>query len=487
VSASSGSVIPTWLLSAGLICAFGLWFSWAPLVVLLQQAQPQLPASTLFALLASTGLSGLCLRLTLGFLTRSGDEPLVFAASQLLLVLSALGFYLLLGQGSPDLRALQGLALLSGVGGGCFSVLVYGPKTPGDSLRIDFASSLGQLGIVISFVFLPALVLLPLPFSSPSSLSVASSHVLGRVSAGESIWLAWFGLFWGLPSLACLLLAWPYVRRQPHFYMASVKRFVRALAMGLALALPGCWWLYAIGGVEDNWSLVPELTVVALLVLLVMGFWLGFRWTGRQAQLRIFYSKHTWAMSLLWVASLGSFLGYAMVLPLVISRLFWDEGVALKAEDPGVFMYAWMLPLAAALMRPLGSWCVYRWGGAVVTHACLAALTLSALWAAYQLNAIQVAAYPLPLFAGLLLAFAALFIASGLTHATLICRLPKLFPMTQWRGLGIWFSAIAVVGVVYLPLVLGDHLMAAEPSHALLGSAIFYGLCLLLSMVCYTH
>ncbi|MFE6104152.1 hypothetical protein ACFVQ4_29920 [Streptomyces laurentii] len=72
----------------------------------------------------------------------------------------------------------------------------------------------------------------------------------------------------------------------------------------------------------------------------------------------IFKRKHTWLMTWLHVGTIGSFIGFAAALPMLIKTTFPDYSVA---------TYAWMGPAVGALSRWAGGWIADKWGGARVT------------------------------------------------------------------------------------------------------------------------
>lgn len=485
------AAVPVWLLSAALIGAFGLWFSWAPLVVALQQPQlagqalfpALLPAtafsqSALFSLLVIAGLAAACLRLTLGFLLRPDSEALLLSACLAVLLVTAWWMYQVLGSPAFSLRQLQGLALLSGVGGGCFSALSHRPGAGSEHRhRVEFASSLGHLGIVVTLVVVPLIITLPLPGQEPRLAAAGSSHFLGRTAVGQPLWLGWAGLFWGLVLAPAFALSLRFVRCS----WRALFDLLAALLLGLLPALLGAWLLLPGEAGGSGLALSVELVLAVMLfgALAAIRLWPGSPQV--ETLFRIFNNKHTWAMTLLWVMSLGSFLGFCAALPLTLAELFAAPGAGEAAQTPGLFLYLWMLPLAAVLLRRVSAWGAQRWGGARVTQVCIGLLFAGSLLAAYRVYGMQQAEYSPPYFYGLLMAFAVLVVAANMAHAALLSSLAKLFPTPQWRGVGIWLASVSALGVAYIPLLFAGHLQRGTPAQALLGFALFYGLCFVLN------
>lgn len=481
--------ISTGLVSAGMICAFGLWFSWASLVVHLQQIGSGYSLIELFSLLAIAGLSAACLRLTLGFLLPAGAEPILFSVCLALLMFTAWGLYRLFSVSVPELWQLQGLALLSGVGGGCVSALGHGPgraASPNSWLAKEMVAALGHLGVVASLMLLPLLTTLSLPHQHSEELLVGSSHFLGRVGSGEPLWLAWAGLFWGVLLVPVFLLSLRQLQRSLGSQsLGSICRVLGQVlgvgALGLLLALVGAGLILPsrVGG--WGFPLALELGLAALIVLALVAIRL---WPGslKAAQfIALIPRSDTWIMSLLWAMSIGSFLGFAAAFPLTLWFLFAPPPGHSGPGYPGIFLYAWMLPLVAIVIRVLGSWCARRWGSVLITQLCAGVLVIASLVAAFGLLEVQQATYRPPYFSGLLGCFAVIFIASGIAHSALSISLPVLFPGAHARWLWVWLSAIAALGVVYIPLLLARHLEAGTPWKAMAGFALFYALCFVLN------
>src|SRR5437773_1305793 len=78
----------------------------------------------------------------------------------------------------------------------------------------------------------------------------------------------------------------------------------------------------------------------------------------------------TWVMSLLYIGTFGSFIGYAFALPLVIKNTFPE----FLGQHPFIATYlaglGFVGALVGSLARPLGGWLSDKVGGARVTLAC---------------------------------------------------------------------------------------------------------------------
>src|SRR4051812_26201114 len=93
-----------------------------------------------------------------------------------------------------------------------------------------------------------------------------------------------------------------------------------------------------------------------------------------------FYTKalrhgQTWVMSLLYIGTFGSFIGYSFALPLVIKNTFPE----FLAQHAFIATYlaglGFMGALIGSVARPFGGWLSDRIGGARVTLSCFIGMT----------------------------------------------------------------------------------------------------------------
>ena len=123
-------------------------------------------------------------------------------------------------------------------------------------------------------------------------------------------------------------------------------------------------------------------------------------------------SRHTWWMSLLYVGTFGSFIGYGFAFGLVLQYEFGAS--ALEAVS-----YTFLGPLLGSLFRPLGGWLADRWGGARVTLVDLAAMA-----AGTGVLLLASARHSFTLFVA---AFCVLFVLSGIGNGSAYTMIPAVF------------------------------------------------------------
>ncbi|MGH3308972.1 MAG: nitrate/nitrite transporter [Streptomyces sp.] len=121
---------------------------------------------------------------------------------------------------------------------------------------------------------------------------------------------------------------------------------------------------------------------------------------------------HTWIVSLLYVGTFGSFIGYSFAFGLVLQTQF--ARTPLQAAS-----LTFLGPLLGSLIRPVGGRLADRWGGARITlwtFAAMGAATTAVLAASLSGS--------LPVF---LAGFTALFVLSGLGNGSTYRMIPAIF------------------------------------------------------------
>ena len=119
---------------------------------------------------------------------------------------------------------------------------------------------------------------------------------------------------------------------------------------------------------------------------------------------------HTWLMSVLYIGTFGSFIGYAAAFPLLIKGQF---------PDVDVTAYAFLGALVGSLSRPLGGRLADRVGGARVTALSFLAMGLGVLGVVQALH--------LHSFGIFFACFLVLFLATGIGNGSTYRMIPAIF------------------------------------------------------------
>ncbi|POX56962.1 MFS transporter [Streptomyces sp. Ru71] len=156
---------------------------------------------------------------------------------------------------------------------------------------------------------------------------------------------------------------------------------------------------------------LPLIALVSVLAALRMDNVATVR-TEPGAQREALADPHTWWISLLYVGTFGSFIGYGFAFGLVLQTEFGST--PLQAAS-----VTFLGPLLGSVARPLGGKAADRWGGARVTLASFAGL---ALGTATLLAASATSSYPL-----FVAAFTFLFVLSGIGNGSTYKLIPTVF------------------------------------------------------------
>ncbi len=141
--------------------------------------------------------------------------------------------------------------------------------------------------------------------------------------------------------------------------------------------------------------------------------------TPMRAQLAGLRNRHTWVMSLLYIGTFGSFIGFSFALPLLTRTSFPEvSGWWLAASGP----------LIGSLTRPLGGWLADWLGGARVTAYLFMVLGIGTLGVIWGLQIHSFALY--------LGAFLLLFAASGAGNGSTYRMIPAIWRAEAIRRAG---------------------------------------------------
>lgn len=488
-----------------LLCGFAVWGMWGIITVQMLNLGFPFTQAELFTLTAIAGISGATMRIPASFLVRiAGGRNTIFLTTAMLLA-PAIGTGICLQHKDWPLWAFQLMALWSGVGGGNFAssmsnISTFFPKRlQGTALGLN--AGLGNFGVTTMQIVIPLVMTLPLLGAlsgEPLLLVKDSGWIFGKIAAGTPTWIQNAGFAWVLSLVPLSILCWfgmhnlktvspatgnPVVAFAKITYLYTLA-FVPAI-LGLYLYLPPPTGL----GLISMWVAVPLDIVSALLVMRLAAF--GPMKEAIQKQFGIFRNKHTWSMTVLYIVTFGSFIGFSMALPLSITVIFGyshvpdAQGVlqhTLKNPNaPSALTWAWIGPFVGAAIRPVGGWISDKVGGAIVTQVISAVMVVASAAVGY----VMLLAYGSPapeqhfaLFMGL---FIVLFAASGIGNGSTFRSIGVIFDRQQAGPVLGWTSAVAAYGAFIAPVVIGQQIKAGTPQVAFYGFAVFYAVCLVLN------
>lgn len=494
-----------WISIPALLCGFAVWGMWGIITVQMMNLGYPFSQAELFTLTAIAGLAGATMRIPASFLIRlSGGRNTIFLTTSMLLA-PAIGTGIVLQHPEWPLWSFQLMALWSGVGGGNFAssmsnISSFFPKRlQGTGLGLN--AGLGNFGVTTMQIVIPLVMTVNI-FGSfggePMTLLKESGWIFGAIPPGTPTWIQNAGFAWVLSLVPLSILCW--------FGMNNLKTVSPAIG-GTLPAFLKIIWLYTLSfipagiglylylpkpsglGVLNMWLAMPLIIVSTLMVLKVTAF--GPMKENVAKQFAIFRNKHTWSLTILYIVTFGSFIGFSMALPLAMKVIFGVSHVPNAAgvmqhtlnnpNAPAVLAYAWIGPFVGAAIRPVGGWIADKVGGSIVTQAISAVMVVASVAVGYVMLLAYNSATPEQYFFAFMALFVVLFAASGIGNGSTFRTIGVIFDRQQAGPVLGWTSAIAAYGAFIAPVVIGGQIKAGTPQNAMYGFAIFYALCLVLN------
>ena len=227
---------------------------------------------------------------------------------------------------------------------------------------------------------------------------------------------------------------------------------------------------------------LPVIVLAALSAALFMDNLAQAR-NDRRAMRDAAKDRHTWIMSVLYIGTFGSFIGFGFAFGQVLQVQFKPE--FRTAIDAAYLTF--LGPLLGSLIRPVGGWLADRFGGALVTFwnfVAMAAAAGTVLAASLR--------HSLPLF---LVGFIALFVFSGVGNGSTYKMIPAIFTAKVGGEVEARRLAGALIGIAGAVGAFGGVLVnvAFRQSFltyhtgdaAYLGFLFFYAVCFVLTWAVY--
>lgn len=493
-----------WISIPSLLCGFAVWVYWGIITVQMINLGFPFENAQLFTLTAISGLTGATLRIPSTFFIRiAGGRNTIFFTTALLMIPAAGTGFALQDPDTP-LWVFQVLAFLSGIGGGNFASSMsnisffFPKKIQGYALGMN--AGLGNFGVTTMQILIPLVMTFGLFGGESMTLVNTSGTLIGKIPAGSETYIQNAGFVWLLLLVPLAFAGWFGMNniRDPHVSpdipgpIGAFSIITVMLLIGFVTAAFGLWLMLPenVGGSGFNvskWIVLPIVIALTVGLLKILPGQVGQSLTR---QYRIFGNKHTWAMTVIYTMTFGSFIGFSAALALTIKVVFGFQhlevdGVmthdTVNANGPSALMYAWMGPFIGALIRPVGGVLGDKLGGARVTQWISYVMVVSALGVAYFIQQAFASATPEQYFLPFLLLFLVLFAATGIGNGSTFRTIAAAFDKEQAGPVLGWTSAVAAYGAFIIPKVFGEQMGAGTPQYALYGFAIFYFVCILIN------
>jgi MFS transporter, NNP family, nitrate/nitrite transporter len=491
-----------WISIPNLLGAFAIWLMWGIITVQMINLGFPFSQAELFTLTAIAGLTGATLRIPASFMIRiAGGRNTIFLTSALLIIPAVGAGFALQSQDTP-LWVFQLLALLSGVGGGNFAasmsnISTFFPKHQ-QGLALGLNAGLGNFGVTTMQVLIPAVMtvgLFGVIAGEPMTLLKDSGTLIGRIPAGTETWIQNAGFIWAAIMIPLVIAAWfgmnnlrPITPDAGNALAAFGKilslyliGFLTA-GLGLYLYLPAPTGL----GILNMWVAMLLIIGATLLLMRVMPGKIG---ANSKRQYAIFKDKHTWSMTVLYILTFGSFIGFSMALPLSITVIFGFSSVEVDGvmqrvanpNAPSALTFAWIGPFVGALIRPVGGWISDKVGGSIVTQIIAGVMVIASVAVGYIMMLAYNAPNPEQYFFAFIVLFIVIFAATGIGNGSTFRTIGVIYNREQAGPVLGWTSAVAAYGSFVAPLVIGEQIRGGTPEMAMYGFAVFYALCMVLN------
>jgi len=504
---STGKSIATrnlWISIPSLLSGFAVWLYWGIITVQMLNLGFDFEKSDLFTLGAIAGLTGATLRIPSTFFIRiaGGRNTIVFTTA--LLMIPAIGAGIALQNPDTPLWKFQILALLSGIGGGNFASSMsnisffYPKKILGYALGMN--AGLGNFGVTTMQIVIPLVMTFGIFGGEAMILEQTSGTLIGKIEAGTPTYIQNAGFIWLVLLIPLAVLGWFGMNniRDEHVSpdipnpIGAFAIITFMLMIGLMTAAFGLWLMLPAtdGGLPvsgiglSKWVVLPIVIILTVVLLKMIPGAVGQNLTR---QYQIFKNKHTWAMTIIYIMTFGSFIGYSAALPLTIKVVFGFQHImvdgvmthdTINAAGPSALMFAWMGPFIGALIRPFGGMLADKLGGARVTQWISFVMVGAAIGVAYILQLAYASATPQDYFVPFMALFLLLFAATGIGNGSTFRTIAIVFNKEQTGPVLGWTSAVAAYGAFIIPKVFGEQMGAGTPEYALYGFAAFYAVCI---------
>jgi NNP family nitrate/nitrite transporter-like MFS transporter len=429
------------------------------------------------------GLAGATLRVVNTFMVAVNGGQCSNAMNSTLTILPMAAIGIAFASGNVPFWLLCLLAASSGFGGGAFASSMSGisfffPKSQ-QGMALGLNAGIGNLGVSLTQLLIPQVC----------SFSLFGGEDLGTKYPKNA------GFFYVILLFLAATPAWLFANYMPQHgsekgsMVQNVLGYLRLEGIGYVGIAVGAGLFLAVNPLVKG---SPPLIIARILVLAVLACLstLIALWFCSSAPIKaklrtqsvVFYDKHTWAMTWLYIMTFGSFIGYSSAFPKLIKDVFgYLPNGDKNPNAPDVATYAWMGACVGSLARPAGGWLSDKLGpqgGAIVTHwgtiIEIVTTVLVGVFVRLALNAEQPETYFFPF----LVCFLFLFGSTGSSNGSTFRQISVMFPPEQAGPVLGWTSAVAAYGAAVFPACFGAGIKGDFVDIVLYVFAAYYVSCL---------
>lgn len=492
-----------WISIPSLFMGFAIWMMWGMITVQMLNLGFPFTEAELFSLTAIAGLTGATLRIPASFMIRiAGGRNTIFLTTALLIIPAAGTGFALMTTDTP-LWVFQLMAFLSGIGGGNFACSMsnissfYPKEKQGYALGMN--AGLGNFGVTSMQILIPLVMtvgVFGIIAGDPMQLQQASGTLIGRIDAGTDTWIQNAGFIWLVFLIPLAFIGWfgmnnlRSITPQPGHPLSAFGKLLGLYGIGFITAAIGLYLFMPapLGiGILNMWVALPLIIGLTVVGMMLLPGGIG---SSIKKQYAIFSNKHTWSMTILYILTFGSFIGFSAALPLSITVIFGymtevgADGMVIRvanSDAPSALTWAWIGPFVGALIRPLGGWISDKFGGSIVTQVISLIMVFASIAVGYVMMQAYNAADPNAYFAWFIILFVVLFAASGIGNGSTFRTIGVIFDRQQKGPVLGWTSAVAAYGAFIAPRVMGEQITAGTPQYAMYAFAVFYALCMVIN------
>jgi len=500
-----------WSSIPALLLAFSVWIMWGVLIKymkefgftfgmlegLIQGSEEYIAKlkeinNLYYTLPAIAGLSGATLRLSNSFLISLGGGRNVIFITTALLLIPAIGTGMALSDINTPYLFFAVMALLSGFGGGNFSSSMsnisffFPKKIQGYALGMN--AGLGNLGVGVMQKVIPLVVTLSLFGGTAGSIATAKGAPFEGLQNAAWVWvplivLATLGAFFRMNNIATGTPSLPNTVKgiSKTLYMVLLSLIATSIGAFMLIGLP---W--------EDWGMKNTAMWIVLPIVVVLSVFLMKNATPREIkqnlkkQFSILNDKHNWIMTIIYVMTFGSFIGYSMVFPKLAQDIFVYSNALdpewVNPNAPNIMLWAFLGPVIGALIRPLGGILSDKVNsGSRVTAWSTFFQILAALAVAYYVVQARGTDTPEVYWWPFFACFMVLFMMTGIGNASTFRSIPYIFSKEKAGPVLGWTAAIGAYGAFIIPIVFGQQVKAGTAEYALYGFSIYYLICLILN------
>ena len=446
--------------------------------------------SLYYTLPAIAGLAGATLRIPNSFLiSLGGGRNVIFVTTGLLLIPAiVVGFALQDINTSYITFAI--FAVLSGFGVGNFAssmsnISYFFPKRM-QGISLGLNAGIGNLGVGVMQKTIPWVMGIFLF----SAIGKDGAEIVGQGLSGiQNAGWVWVPVL-AISTIAAFFGMNNVITGTPKLPNTSqgISKTLYLISLGFLAAVLGAYLLI---GLKINMWIVLPIVIVVAVALMKYATPADIK-ENLNKQFAIFSNKHNWIMTIIYIMTFGSFIGFSAAFPKLCQDIFVYSNPAdptyINPNAPNFLMWVFIGPVLGALIRPVGGWLSDKInsGSKVTGYSILSQIISTLLFLYFFLLLIKWLTpedYWWPFF----LCFMVLFITTGIGNGSTFRSIPYIFSKEQAGPVLGWTSAIAAYGAFIIPKVFGQQIKNGTPEYALYGFAFYYAICLILNWWYYTR